>query len=551
MSTRERMSSVDTAWLRMDRPNNLMMIVGVMVFGGRVDYQRLLKTLRARLLPYPRFHQRVAFDATGAWWEDDEDFELEGHVMRTALPGSGGKPELQKLVAELVSQPLNRHKPLWQFQLVDNYLGGSAMVARIHHCIADGIALIGVMNSLTDTVADAPVEPPAGSLPPKSKRKQHAKPSESHLWDPLLAPLESALATTKKWSGTLVSKSVDVWNHPEQAVDYARISAAVATDIGEIALMPNDSNTRFKGKPGTVKRVAWSDPMSLDEIKAVGKALGCSVNDVLLSCVAGALGDYLAAQGDKVDGVELRAMVPVNLRAPGGEHQLGNQFGLVPLLLPAGIDHPITRVFEVRRRMEKLKGSYQAALAMGLLSILGVCPKSIQSQILGLIARKASAVMTNVPGPQTQLWLAGERLIEQMFWVPQSGDIGIGVSILSYNGQVQMGVITDKRFVPDPERIVASFEPEFEHLLLLLLMEPWDGERSTEQIEAILSGNAPAKKEPPVPAKPSAAPVKRKPKGSTSTLTRKAAGSRSEDSPAVAVSETAAAPSRRIPKRFR
>lgn len=203
--------------------------------------------------------------------------------------------------------------------------------------------------------------------------------------------------------------------------------------------MPNDTQTRFKGKPGTVKRVAWSDPMPLDEIKAVGKALGCSVNDVLLSCVAGALREYLAAKGDKVDGVELRAMVPVNLRPPGREHQLGNQFGLVPLLLPAGIDHPVTRVFEVRRRMERLKGSYQAPLAMGLLGILGVCPKSIQSQILGLIARKASAVMTNVPGPQSQLWFAGEQLLEQMFWVPQSGDIGIGVSILSYNGKVQMG----------------------------------------------------------------------------------------------------------------
>ena len=488
MSTRERMSSVDTAWLRMDRPNNLMMIVGVMVFGGRVDYERLLKTLRARLLPYPRFHRRVAFDASGAWWEDDEDFELESHVMRTALPGNGGKAELQKLVAELISQPLNRHKPPWQFQLVDNYLGGSAMVVRIHHCIADGIALIGVMQSLTDETADAPIEPPAGSLPPKKKPRGTS--GEGHLWDPLLAPFESAIAATMKWSGTLVSKSVDVWQHPEHAVAYARISASIATDISEIALMPNDTKTRFKGKPGTVKRVAWSDPMSLDEIKAVGKALGCSVNDVLLSCVAGALREYLVAQGDAVDGIEVRAMVPVNLRPPGREHQLGNQFGLVPLLLPVGIDHPITRVFEVRRRMEKLKGSYQAPLAMGLLGILGVCPKAIQSQILGLIARKASAVMTNVPGPQKQLWLAGEKMVEQMFWVPQSGDIGVGVSILSYNGQVQMGVITDKRLVPDPETIVASFEPEFEHLLLLLLMEPWDGERSTDEIEAILSGKA-------------------------------------------------------------
>lgn len=539
MSTRERMSSVDTAWLRMDRSNNLMMIVGVMVFAGRVDYQRLLRTLRARLLPYARFHQRVAFDATGAWWEEDDDFELEGHVMRTALPGGGGKAELQKLVAELVSQPLNRHKPLWQFQLVDNYLDGSAIVLRIHHCIADGIALVGVMNSLSDAVADAPIEPPAGSLPPKGR--QHGKSGEGHIWDPLLAPLESAVAATKKWSGALLSKSVDVWNHPAQAVDYARLSAAIATDIGEIAMMPNDSKTRFKGKPGTVKRVAWSEPMSLYEIKAVGKALGCSINDVLLSCVAGALREYLAAQGDKVEGIELRAMVPVNLRPPGREHQLGNQFGLVPLLLPAGIDHPISRVFEVRRRMHKLKGSYQAALAMGLLGVLGVCPRAIQSQILGLIARKASAVMTNVPGPQTQLWFAGEKLVEQMFWVPQSGDIGIGVSILSYNGKVQMGVITDKRFVSDPQSIVDRFEPEFEHLLLLLLMEPWEGERDTDEIEAILSGKATGPDASAAPAKPAI------------RVAKPAAGKRAPGKPAptVAVEQPASGPIGRVPKRFR
>lgn len=543
------MSSVDTAWLRMDRPNNLMMIVGVMVFGGRVDYQRLLKTLRARLLPYPRFHRRVAFDASGAWWDDDPDFEIESHVLRTALPGSGGKAELQKLVAELVSQPLNPHKPLWQFQLVDNYLGGSAMIARIHHCIADGIALIGVMQSLTDEAADAPIEPPPGSLPPKKKGKGGSS-GEGHLWDPLLAPLESAMAATMKWSGTLVSKSVDVWQHPEQAVDYARISASIATDIGEIALMPNDTQTRFKGRPGTVKRVAWSDPMSLDEIKAVGKALGCSVNDVLLSCVAGALRDYLAAQGDPVDGIEVRAMVPVNLRPPGREHQLGNQFGLVPLLLPVGIDHPITRVFEVRRRMEKLKGSYQAALAMGLLGILGVCPKTIQSQILGLIARKASAVMTNVPGPQKQLWMAGEKLVEQMFWVPQSGDIGVGVSILSYNGQVQMGVITDKRFVPDPERIVASFEPQFEHLLLLLLMEPWDGERSTDEIETILSGKPRAKEASPEPAQTSPGSGKRKAASGRRTPSKASVGARKESAPPATVETPGQAP-HRVPKRFR
>ncbi|MCC6657914.1 MAG: wax ester/triacylglycerol synthase family O-acyltransferase, partial [Rhodocyclaceae bacterium] len=149
MSKRERISPVDTAWLRMDRPTNLMMIVGVMIFAGPMDYARLRRTLEARLLGYRRFRQKVVHDATGAWWEDDADFDLDRHLHHMALPAGDHKTELQNMAADLLSAPLDPNRPLWSFHLVDNYDGGSALVVRIHHCIADGIALIGVMLSLT------------------------------------------------------------------------------------------------------------------------------------------------------------------------------------------------------------------------------------------------------------------------------------------------------------------------------------------------------------------------------------------------------------------
>jgi diacylglycerol O-acyltransferase / wax synthase len=263
------------------------------------------------------------------------------------------------------------------------------------------------------------------------------------------------------------------------------------------------------------KRVAWTAPMPLDEVKAVGRVLGCSVNDVLLASVAGALGSYLRANGDDTSKTEIRALVPVNLRSPGKEQDLGNRFGLVALSLPLGMANPVARVHEVHTRMEALKGSYQAALTLGVLSLLGVCPKPIQTQILDVLASKATAVMTNVPGPQKPLYVAGARLASLMFWVPQSGDIGMGVSILSYNNSVQFGLITDAKLTPNPEEIVARFAPELESLLLTVLMEPWDQKRDPALIESELVAAASSQ---PIKSRVAAKPKRSRIKSSPTIL---------------------------------
>ncbi len=259
----------------------------------------------------------------------------------------------------------------------------------------------------------------------------------------------------------------------DAAVGYAGIAAQVAKDTAAIALMSNDNSTSLKGKPSGAKLVAWNEPIAVNDVKAVGKALGCSINDVLLACVAGAIRSYLMTRGEQVDGCELRAMVPVNLRDPRRWKELGNKFGLVPLLLPIGIENPIARVFEVRRRMEELKTGYTAVISMALLGAAGFAPHIVQTLALDFLARKASAVMTNVPGPQQPIYLAGARVTRLMVWVPQSGDIGIGVSILSYDGGVQFGLITDHALCATPQQIIDRFEPEFEKLVHALCMLPW------------------------------------------------------------------------------
>jgi WS/DGAT/MGAT family acyltransferase len=247
----------------------------------------------------------------------------------------------------------------------------------------------------------------------------------------------------------------------------------VLGDVAALGLMPDDSPTLLKGKPAGRKVVAWSEPMSLEAVKTVGKGLGCTVNDVLLACVAGAIGSYLHSLGDDPQGKQIRAMVPVNLRPLDQAWKLGNRFGLAPLVLPIGIANPVHRVHAVRQRMDELKGSYQPLLAFAVLSASGLFIKPVQDAVLGLFAKKATAVMTNVPGPATPLKFCGSTLRQNMFWVPASGDIGLGVSILSYGGGVQFGLITDAGLCPEPQAIIDRFEPEFEKLLHLVLMLPW------------------------------------------------------------------------------
>jgi diacylglycerol O-acyltransferase / wax synthase len=464
----ERMSRVDTAWLRMDNDVNLMTIVGVLLIEPRIGYEALCERVQDKLLKYGRFGQKVVEDAMGANWVDDEAFDIHHHVRReklTRLRGQSEREALQARVGELSMTPLDRTRPLWQFQLIEGYEGGSALIARVHHCIADGIALISVVLSITD----------GGTEPPPRKRRPVADEEADWLADAVMKPLTDMAAKAVAMSCGGVAKSMKVLAHPQQGtLDAARVGYQVVSDAAAMLLMPDDSPTRLKGKPIGSKRVAWGEPLPLDAVKAIGKALGCSVNDVLLACVAGAIGGYLRDQGDDTTGKEIRAMVPVNLRSMEKAYKLGNQFGLVPLVLPIGIVNPVERVYAVKARMAELKGSYQPLLAFAVLAVAGLLIKPMQDALLNLFAKKTTAVMTNVPGPAVPLKLCGSTLRQVLFWVPQSGEIGVGVSILSYGGGVQFGLITDAQLCPEPQMIIDRFQPEFERLLMVTLMLPWE-----------------------------------------------------------------------------
>src|SRR5664279_208699 len=401
-ATRERMSRVDTAWLRMDNDVNLMMIVGVWLLTPALDHAALCRRVEDKLLRYERFRHAVVRDASGAHWHGDPDFDLGRHVVRESLVRKAGQSEraaLQERVGALASTPLDPKRPLWQFHLVEDYEGGSALIARIHHCIGDGIALSSVMMTITDGGADPP------------KRARRAAHDDDDWLDAVLKPLGGLSTKAAALLEASITRSLEVLADPQRGIEgtlaTARIGARVLGDVAALALMSDDSPTLLKGKPSGVKRVAWGEPIPLEEVKAIGRAFGCSVNDVLLACVAGAIGAWLLEQGDDPAGKEIRAMVPVNLRPLDQAWQLGNRFGLAPLVLPIGIDNPVARVLDVRARMSELKSSYQPLLAFAVLAVAGHMVQAAQDAILGLFSKKATAVMTNVPGPVEPLRLCG------------------------------------------------------------------------------------------------------------------------------------------------
>ena len=475
----QRTSRVDTAWLRMDNDVNLMLIVGVWILTPAITVEALRERIADKLLKYDRFRYKAVVDALGATWVPDDAVDLTHHVQATALqPAAGGgqRQALQRLCGELATTPLDAARPLWQFHLVERYrdgdISGSALIARVHHCIGDGIALISVMLSITD----------GGSDPPKRRRRE-AQSAAGGDWlsDAVLKPLGELTAKAIGMYGSGMAKSIDALANPSEplfsslagSMDMARAGLKVMNDVAALAAMPDDSRTLLKGKPAGRKVVAWSEPLPLSEVKAIGKALNCTVNDVLLACVAGAVGAYLRGLGEEPLDKEIRAMVPVNLRPLDKAWQLGNRFGLAPLVLPIGISNPVQRVYAVHRRMDQLKGSYQPLLAFAVLAVSGLFIKPVQDAVLGMFAKKATAVMTNVPGPAVALKFCGSTLRQVMFWVPASGDIGVGVSILSYDGGVQFGLITDAGLCPEPQQIIDRFQPEFDKLALLTMMLPW------------------------------------------------------------------------------
>ncbi len=465
----EPMTNVDNFWLCMDEPSNLMIITAFMEFEEPLDFNRLYATIEHRLATFDRFKKRVVKPKSTVGmprWETDKNYDLRSHLHRVALPAPGDKSDLQEMIGNLMTTDFDHSKPLWQIHLIENYGKGCVLFFRIHHCIADGIALIHVLLSTTDTDPNAPW--PKKSEPEKKKSRSKVGPMLS--FNTMMDSVRGAVKTSQKLSTKMFKEIEKYSSDPKKLTKILKTSANLPVEFASVlakhTVMKSDPNTAFKGKLGVRKHVAWTEPMSLDKIKKVGRAINtATLNDVLIATVTGAMRRYLKTRKTPVNELDLRVTIPVNIRKPGTEFELGNKFSLVFLALPVYLEDPILRLKEVKRRMDKLKKSPDPYINFGLLSAIGYLPPSLAQKAAQLFGNKASGVMTNVPGPKQPLYFSGKKISNIMVWVPRSGAIGLGIGILSYNGKVSVGIASDAGLMPDPEVLLEGFEDEFNDLL--------------------------------------------------------------------------------------
>lgn len=457
--TTHPMSPVDAAWYHMDGPANLAMVTGILLTKEPLDFKKVKAVYKRRLVGFDRFRQRVVergFPMSTPEWEDMPNFDIDQHVHHVALPGPHNKAALTALINDIASSPLDHEQPLWQVHVVDDVDGGSALIMRYHHCIGDGTAMMLVIQRLFDATPDAsPWVEPAGGVK-----------VERELLGRLLTPALDTVERSARKVLAAAGSAVDVVTHPQQVIDKATTVLEGAGMLVTELLKSPDPQSPLKGDFGMRKHIAWSKPIAIKDIKAIGAPSGAKVNDVLVAGMTGALRAYLKRRGVDVDHTTVRAMVPVDLRPPERASELGNEFGLVVLDLAVASADSMDRLATTKTRMDALKRSPEAAAMLVLFNIFGRGPKPLEDFANQVFGSKASVVMTNVVGPKRTLYLAGVPIDRMMFWVPHPGkQLGMGISILSYKGMASLAVIADAHLVPDPEAITTRFNREFAQML--------------------------------------------------------------------------------------
>jgi WS/DGAT/MGAT family acyltransferase len=409
------MSLADAAWLGVERPENRMVVTAVLQLSGALDLGSLRALVAERIVArHPRLTQRIVrsrLPLVPPRWQRDDTFDLTAHVVDAGPTLLPDVQALQRLAGELVSQPLAAGRPPWAIHLVHCADGHSALVALFHHCLGDGMALATVLLSLADGAPPGALERPVS---PSALRR---------------------VVTAVRVAVSVVTTPVQRWR-----------------SLGEPA-------TVLRRPLQTAKALAWTRPHDLDDVKDAARMHGVSVNDVLLAATAGGLRTHLLGLGGPA--ADVRVLVPVDLR--GGAPvpaDLGNRFGIVFVTLPVGEPDPVRRLRSVAASTRRLRTSAEAGATYTLLRLVGAMPAPLRRRAVAVLDESASGVVTNVPGPREPLSLAGCRVDDIVFWVPQVGRISLGVSLFSYAGTVTVGVAVDAGIGVDAAALAEAIEDE-------------------------------------------------------------------------------------------
>ncbi len=479
----ERLSPADAMFLHLEDDNTHMHVASVTIFEGAVDYQEALDEVHRRLHLVPRFRQKLAFvpfNLERPVWVDDPHFNVEYHVRHTALPEPGTEDSLKRLAGRIMSQQLDKTKPLWEIWLVDRLAGDRfAMITKTHHCLIDGVSGADITAVLLDISPEPPdlkaepwipsPEPTPAQLLTSAVRERTTQPVEV---------LRSIRATTR--APRRVLKEAGNFLEAIGALAWAGLNPAPRTPLN-VPIGPH-------------RRYEWVRA-SLDDFRTIKNALGGTINDVVLAVVSGALRRFFDHRGVDVRGLEMKAMVPMSTRAEKDRGALGNQVTAMAAPLPVYEEDPVVRLQIVRMAMKDVKESKQAVGAEMIVQLSGFAPPTILGQAARLQAQQrfVNVLVTNVPGPQFPLYSRGHKMLDLFPMAPLAANQALGIAVMSYNGQFGFGLIADYDALPDVGVVAEGLEKSIAELLA-------EAEAATARAE----GNG-AKKDAPVklaPAKP-------------------------------------------------
>ena len=464
----DRLSWGDTVFLHLEREGMPLNVASVCEFEGEISLQKCLDFVETKLPLIPRYLKRVVSPALGIGlpsWEYDPEFDLRRHIREVTLK-RGTETELKNIAGKLFSSVMDRQHPLWDMTLVHGLKGNrTGMIIRLHHCLADGIAGVGIVNVLLDASPEAPALP---------KRKiEFQVPPPRPTWSSLTASVVDSYSDFVK---RILSALEDLLTMGERAA--ANGGALVPTD--ELSnLLPEitafTQRLRFNVPYRGPQKFAWGD-VSLEEVKAIRRVFGASVNDVILALVTASVRRYVELHGDPVKGRLFRMMVPVNLRGSTASTDLGNRISLVPVTVPLDIRDPRKLLVAVHRRTEFLKRTHAAELVSLAGGLIGIFPTPLQAFAGPIVSRLPvtpfNLVCTNVPGPQNPLYLLGHKMLTWYPYVPVGGEMAVNCAVLSYDGKIFFGFSGDVHAAPDLKRLEDFLKESFTELREAAELEP-------------------------------------------------------------------------------
>jgi diacylglycerol O-acyltransferase / wax synthase len=457
VANQDRLTGLDASFLHLERDSAHMHVAGCSVFAGDAPtYDELIEAIESRLHLVPRYRQRLAFVPLNQGrpvWVDDPHFNVRYHVRHTALPRPGGEAQLKRLAGRVFSQALDRSRPLWELWLVEGLADRRfALLSKTHHALVDGISGVDIATVLFDTSPE-----PLPVAPPEQEWVPRPLPSSAQL-------LADALLERATVPGE-VARGVRATLRGPRTV-ATRVSRALGS-VSALAWtgLQAAPSSPFNVRIGPHRRFTWV-PADLGQFKAIKNSLGGTVNDVVLAVVSGALGSYMRLHGHPSENVGLRAMVPVSIRADIEKGALGNRVAAMWVTLPVGTTDPQERLRKISQSMNTVKQSGQAVGAEILTELSGFAPPTIMAQAARLQARQRlfNLVITNVPGPQFPLYLLGRELESVYPMVPLAENTALGIAILSYNGQLNFGLVADYDALADVETLADELRSSIEEL---------------------------------------------------------------------------------------